>query len=132
MSRVRQLHDPATGRAWSTQCDGDTVEIVSGSPGRARRAAKAMADREAAVAYARKQEWARLKQGFVLAGPAAAAGEPLMHRHLGGGFTGAMVAEDLPVEHAVRCCALTWVGDKLGVLTDATCASLYQVDTPQA
>jgi hypothetical protein len=95
MSRVRQLHDPATGRAWSTQCDGDTVEIVSGSPGRARRAAKAMADQEAAVAYARKQEWARLKQGFVLASPAAAAGEPLMHRHLGGGFTGAMVAEDL-------------------------------------
>jgi hypothetical protein len=95
MSRVRQLRDPATGRGWSTRCDGDTVEIASGPPGRERRTAKALASPEAAVAYARKQEWARLKQGFVLASPAAAAGEPLMHRYLGGGYTGAMIAENL-------------------------------------
>ena len=54
-----------------------------------------MASPGTALAYARKQEWARLKQGFVLASPAAAAGEPLMHRCLGGGYTGAMIAEDL-------------------------------------
>ena len=95
MPRIRQLHNLSTGKAWSTRCDGDVVEIVSGAPGRERRTSKAMASPEAALAHARKQEWAQLKKGFVLASPAAAAGQPLMHRYLGGGYTGAMIAEDL-------------------------------------
>jgi hypothetical protein len=95
MPRVRQLRNPSTGKAWSTECDGEVVQIVSGAPGRERRTSKAMASPEAALAYACKQEWTRLKKGFVLASTAAAPGQPLMHRYLGRGYTGAMIAEDV-------------------------------------
>ncbi|MGE7438985.1 hypothetical protein [Kitasatospora sp. NPDC001175] len=95
------MHDPATGKAWHTSCQGDVVELVSGAPGRERRSAKAMDGAEAAVAHAQKQEWARLRKGFVLSDPSAAAGQPVMHRYLGPSYTGAMVAE--AVEGRLLC-----------------------------
>ncbi|NYB76858.1 WD40 repeat domain-containing protein [Stenotrophomonas maltophilia] len=46
---------------------------------------------EEALKWAIKQEWSRLKKGFVLVNPFADAGQPSMHRYIGGGYTGALM-----------------------------------------
>ncbi|MFI1032608.1 WD40 repeat domain-containing protein [Streptomyces sp. NPDC020951] len=97
MPRTRHLNDPATGRTWTSHCADGVVETLAGSPGRERRTRKEGAGPE----YALKQEWARLRKGFVLTDPMAAPGEPVMHRYLGPAYTGAMVAE--AVEGRLLC-----------------------------
>lgn len=96
MPRVRQFRDAASGRGWSTRCDGSAVETVSGMPGgRERRIVKTLANTEEARGYALKKEWERLRAGFVLSSPSAKAGEPLLHRYLDNAYTGAIVIEKL-------------------------------------
>ncbi|MGW2050103.1 hypothetical protein ACWCPF_33775 [Streptomyces sp. NPDC001858] len=97
MPRTRHLSDPATGRTWTSHCADGVVETVAGSPGRERRTRKEGAGPQDAV----KQEWARLRKGFLLSDPTAAPGEPVMHRYLGPAYTGAMVAE--AVEGRLLC-----------------------------
>jgi hypothetical protein len=93
VARIRALHDPDAGKVWSSHCDGAVVRVGSGVPGRERHSDKPQPDAGKAIAYAMKEEWARLKKGFVLTDPAAPPGEPRMHRFLGrGGYTGALVA----------------------------------------
>jgi hypothetical protein len=102
MPRTRQLHDPSTGKTWNTRCDGAVVEIVSGGQGRERRTTKAMDSPEAALAYARKQEC----QG-TSSSPTSLT-EPSCSGRL-----------------SPRSCT---AATQLGVLTDASCASLYAVE----
>ncbi len=89
MTRERRLHD-ASGKVWSTRCEGCTVTVVAGAPGKEKTTAKEHKDAEAALSWARKEEWARLKKGHVLANPEAAASEPRLHVYLGGGYTGGL------------------------------------------
>jgi hypothetical protein len=93
MTRTRVLQDPA-GKTWATRCDGPTVTVRAGVPGKEKESEKSHADAGAAIAHAQKEEWSRLKKGFVLATPEARAGEPRMHRYLGKGYTGAMPIAD--------------------------------------
>lgn len=93
MTRTRVLLDPA-GKTWATRCEGADVIVRAGAPGKEKESTKSQADAKAAIAHAQKEEWARLKKGFVLVNPEARAGEPRMHRYLGQGYTGAMPVAD--------------------------------------
>jgi hypothetical protein len=93
--RSRHLVEPETGKTWRTECQAGSLTMVSGAAGRERATSKSCADGPAAEAQAEKEEWSRLKRGFVLSNPAAAAGEPRMLCCLRGPHTGALVAEDV-------------------------------------
>jgi len=95
MVRERGLQDMATGKRWHTRCEGAVVRVRAGLPGKEKDSEKPQADAAAAVAWAQKEEWARLKKGFVLVDATAKAGSPRMHRHVGGGYTGALLATDV-------------------------------------
>lgn len=88
--RRRTLHDPATGKSWGTRCEGETVTVTAGAPGREKATTKTLANAKAALEWAEKEEWSRLKKGFLLVDSNASPGEPRMHVHLGGGYTGAL------------------------------------------
>ncbi|UOQ53406.1 WD40 repeat domain-containing protein [Hymenobacter cellulosivorans] len=72
------------------------VVMETGKPGRSRRTEKQFATAPEAAAYAERQEWTRLKQGFVGHNPAAAPGQPLLHSYIGGGYTGSLALADTP------------------------------------
>ena len=91
MTRVRLLQDRSTGKVWGTRCDGETVEVTSGSPEKLKSQLKDFPNPDEALKWAIKQEWSRLKKGFVLVSPFADAGQPSMHRYIGGGYTGALM-----------------------------------------
>lgn len=93
MTRTRILHD-LNGKTWTTRCDGPDLTVRAGAPGKEKESAKTFADAKACIAHAQKEEWSRLKKGFLLANPEAGAGEPRMHRYLGAGYTGAMPIAD--------------------------------------
>jgi hypothetical protein len=93
MNRIRTLQDPL-GKAWGTRCEGADLIVRTGAPGKEKETIKPQPDARAAVAQAQKEEWARLKKGFVLVNAAARPGEPRMHRCLGAGYTGAMPVAD--------------------------------------
>lgn len=91
MTRERLLHDPTTGKIWGTRCEGAIVEVTSGNAAKPKVQPKEFPGPDEAVAWAVKQEWSRLKKGFVLVNPAAEAGQPSMQRYIGGGYTGALM-----------------------------------------
>jgi hypothetical protein len=102
MNRTRRLIDPATGKTWSTRCDGELVIVSNGLPGKEKHADKPKADPDTARAWAEQEEWARLKKGMVLVTPDAAPGDPRMHRYIGGAYTGALSIAD--VGGRILCC----------------------------
>lgn len=64
--------------------------MTADTQGREKATTKTLSDAKAALEWAEKEEWARLKKGFLLVDPNASPGEPRMHVHLGGGYTGAI------------------------------------------
>lgn len=92
MTRQRTLHDPATGKTWATRCDGAQVVVTAGAPGKEKHSEKPHADARAALAWAQKEEWARLKKGHRLVDRQAAPGQPRLQLFLGKDYTGALVA----------------------------------------
>lgn len=90
MLRQRKLHDPVSAKTWETVGDGNQVHILSGKPGKQKRDTKRFETDDDARKWAEKQEWARLKKGFVLVDAQARPGEPSLLCYLGGAYTGAM------------------------------------------
>lgn len=95
MQRSRTLVEPATGKSWSTGCDGPRVRVRTGPAGKEKESEKPQVDVAAALAWAQKEEWARLKKGWVLVDTDAPVGAPRMHFFVGGGYTGALLAADV-------------------------------------
>jgi len=67
------------------------VEVISGSPAKLKSQLKDFPNPDEALKWAIQQEWSRLKKGFLLVNPDAGAGQPSMHRYIGGGYTGALM-----------------------------------------
>jgi hypothetical protein len=88
--RTRSLIDPKTNKTWSTRCEESVVFVSSGAEGKEKITEKPQADANVAIAWAEKEEWSRLKKGFVLNNPLAKPGEPRMHYYRGRGYTGAL------------------------------------------
>lgn len=91
MLRFRKLHDPISARTWESVCDGSQVHIRSGKPEKQKCDIRLFESDENALKWAEKQEWARLKKGFVLVDGQAQSGEPTLLRYLEGAYTGAMI-----------------------------------------
>ena len=126
--RVRQLQDPETGQTWISRCEGQRVAVRLIREGKDRETAKVFDDARAADRYIQKEEVSRLRKGWILSDPAAAAGQPRMHRLLRGPFTGAMAIEAIG-EHLI-CNRHGDNRDKLYVL-DADARLLDTIEAPQ-
>jgi len=116
--RVRELKDPQTGKTWGTRCDHAKVIIRAGMPGKEKDSVKPQNSAEEAIAWAEKEEWGRLKKGFILEDPEAKPGAPRMHRYRGLRYTGALPILD--VEGRLLCNSYddTRPGDKLFLLDE--------------
>ncbi|MFP4976173.1 hypothetical protein ACE6ED_12290 [Paenibacillus sp. CN-4] len=76
-----------TAKTWSIRRSGTEV-FKSNAGGKERM--KSFESAEEAAKHVKKEVWSRLKKGFVLSRPEAGPGEPVMHRYVGGGYTGFM------------------------------------------
>ena len=80
-ARKRTLSDPLSGKVWESQVEGGTVRVRTLAAGKQKIADKDKLDAADALKWAEKEEWSRLRQGFVLSNPMARPGEPRVHRH---------------------------------------------------
>jgi len=98
----RTLLDPNTGKVWRGILQGKDVQIEAGNPEKLRRSTKSFDTKRTAHEYLTKQQWSKLKSGYVLRNPDAASGEPSLHAYVGGGNTGmlALAASD----DRIFCC----------------------------
>lgn len=99
--RRRKLFDRQSGKHWETRCEGATLTIRSGMPGKEKEAAKVLGNAAEARAKAEKEEWARLKKGWLAIDPEARPGMPNMHCFVGGAYTGAMAIA--AIDGAIVC-----------------------------
>lgn len=83
----RTLTDRISNKTWSIQQTGNQV-LISSNGGKAKE--KVFDEPGQAAKYVQKETWSRLKKGFVLHNPQAGAGQPVLHRYIGGGYTGFM------------------------------------------
>lgn len=81
------LTDKQNQKTWSIQQIGNRV-ITASNGGKAKE--KVFEEPEQAAKHVQKETWSRLKKGLVLNNPKAGAGRPVLHRYIGGGYTGSM------------------------------------------
>lgn len=81
------LIDRGTAKTWSIRRSGTEV-FKSNAGGKERM--KSFESADEAAKHVEKEVWSRLKKGFVLSHPEAGPGQPVMHRYVGGGYTGFM------------------------------------------
>jgi WD40 repeat protein len=101
MTRDRALRDPVTGEIFVTSLDGNVVKIRSGKPGKVREREKPLADPAAALTYTAREEFKRLKDGFILFAPEAPAGAPKLHKSVTKNDTGALALTN--VDDTLAC-----------------------------
>jgi hypothetical protein len=94
--QTHQLRYPQTDQSTTLTLADNHVGTETARDGKTRRTEKHFATAAEAATYAERQEWALLKKGFVLHQAAAAPGEPLLHRFIGGGYTGSLTFADTP------------------------------------
>lgn len=92
--QVHHLQNRQTGQCSTLTVSDNQVSTETQTGGKTRRTEKQFTTVEEAASYAECQEWALLKKGFVLHHAAAAAGEPLLHCFIGGGYTGSLAFAD--------------------------------------
>ncbi len=93
--RFRNLHDPQSEKVWNSECLENRVIMRSGKMSAQKLSEKILDNADAALVYAEKEEWTRLKKGYELSMPGAEPGEPLMHLYLGASHSGSMLMEVL-------------------------------------
>ncbi|QDU39577.1 hypothetical protein Mal4_39220 [Maioricimonas rarisocia] len=82
--------DPGSGKIWRSTLTGLDATIEAGKPENPRQRAKKFKSTDQAFEYLEKEEWKKLKTGYVLRDPDAQPGAPLLRTYLGGGYTGAL------------------------------------------
>ncbi len=83
----RILQHKETNKTWSI-IQQDNLTLSSANGGKPRE--KEHTDVAAAIAYAQKEVWSRLKKGMLYVQPNAAAREPKLHMYTSKGYTGSM------------------------------------------
>ena len=107
----RKLVDSGSGKIWHACLNGKTVELEAGNPEKPRKREKVLASPDKAREFLLKEQWKKLKSGYVLSNPEAGSGEPVLHYFVPGGYTG-MLALAVSGDH-VFCCQHAQPGDKL-------------------
>lgn len=90
------LSDVQTEKKTTLRCDDAIFTIETNTGGKIRTTSKSAADAAMARQFFFKKEWELLKKGAVLQADHAAAGEPLLHLFIGGGYTGCLSFEATP------------------------------------
>ena len=125
-----QLTDKASGKLLNLTLAGKTLIAGTGLPDKMRVAEKIFSDTEEANRNFIKKEWEALKKGFALSDPEAGKGRPVLHRFIGGYYTGALSFE--PTPHGVY---VSKSGDQNNpdhfVLTDGAGNILSEVELPE-
>jgi hypothetical protein len=93
--RIRTLINPQAQGIWSTHCEGSKVLVTSRLNGKEKATEKRFEDAQAAITWTQKEEWSRLKKGFVLNDTQAKPGQPRMHFYRGRTYTGALPIFDV-------------------------------------
>ncbi|SFM89015.1 hypothetical protein SAMN05428949_1190 [Chitinophaga sp. YR627] len=90
------LSDAQTGKEITLRCDDAIFTTETNTGGKIKTTSKSAADTKAASQLFFRKEWELLKKGAVLHADHAAAGEPLLHLFIGGGYTGCLSFEATP------------------------------------
>jgi hypothetical protein len=90
------LLDASTGKVFNISLSGTKVTTESGKPGKTRLSEKDFPDAAEARKFFVKKEWEMLKKGFVLYNEEAEKGQPVLHRFIGGGYTGCLSFDATP------------------------------------
>ncbi|MFZ6873792.1 WD40 repeat domain-containing protein [Undibacterium sp. Di27W] len=114
--RIRHLTDSENDKTWSSFCEGANVHVSSGAKGKEKESDKSQDTPTAALAWAEKEEWSRIKKGFVLDQLDAQAGEPRMHRLRSKAYTGALPIADIAGQMLCNSFDDTRPGDRLYLL----------------
>jgi len=102
----RLLIDRKSDKSWSIRWE-DTVVYTRMNNGKEKM--KSFETEEVASKHAYKEMWSRLKKGFIVANSDAAAGEPVLHHYVPGGYTGFRPLSNIPGSNLLLYCAL--IGD---------------------
>jgi len=102
----RLLIDRTSDKSWSIRWEGTAVYTRTNS---GKEKMKGFETEEAASKHAHKEIWSRLKKGFIVSNSLAAAGEPVLHLYVPGGYTGFRPLSNVPGTNLLFYCAL--VGD---------------------
>lgn len=87
----RTLTEPSTGKIWRYRLTGLEATIEAGKAEKPRQRSKKFKSTNEALEYLEKEEWKKLKTGYVLQHPDAQLGEPSLHTFVGGGFAGPLL-----------------------------------------
>ena len=87
------LSDVQTGKQTTLRYDDAIFTTETNTGGKIKTTSKSAADVATARQLFFKKEWELLKKGAVLQADHAAAGEPLLHLFIGGGYTGCLSFE---------------------------------------
>ena len=93
---THQLVEKETGKLLNLTLSGKNLISETGKPEKLKTAEKEFPDLEDARKNFYKKEWEALKKGFVLNNENAKIGEPVLHKFIGGGYTGSLSFQQTP------------------------------------
>jgi hypothetical protein len=92
----RQLVEKETDNVLNLTLKDKTLISETGKSGKLKTTEKAFSDLEDAQKNFYKKEWEALKKGFILNNDNAKIGEPILHKFIGGGYTGSLSFQQTP------------------------------------
>lgn len=95
---MRSLIDLQTDKVLNLRLEDNVLVSQSGKLGKLKETSKEFSSKDEAKKALVKKEWEALKKGFVLQNLNAAKGEAILHKFIGGGYTGALAFESLGEE----------------------------------
>ena len=93
---TRQLVEKETGKLLNLTLRNKNLVSETGKPGKLKANEKAFSDSEEAQKNFYKKEWEALNKGFVLSSENAKIGEPILHKFIGGYYTGCLSFQQTP------------------------------------
>lgn len=98
MSKIitRQLIEKESGKLINLRLNNKDLISETGKAGKFRTTEKTFSDLEDARKHFYKKEWEALKKGFVLNNENAKTGEAVLHKFIGGGYTGCLAFQQTP------------------------------------
>lgn len=91
-----KLIDNISGKILKITLKNKTLISETGKIEKLRKTEKEFSDIEDALKNFHKKEWEALKKGFILTNDQAQIGQPVLHKFIGGGYTGSLSFEQTP------------------------------------
>ena len=91
-----QLIDRNSGKVLNLTLKDKTLISEAGKIEKPKTTQKEFPSKEEALKNFNKKEWEALKNGFVLTNESAQIGQPILHKFIGGGYTGSLSFQQTP------------------------------------